>query len=1198
MNFNLRLATGLVTFMCVCLSPTSYSQNITISPAPTAASLGSYITNPVSFHTGKVQFEVPLYVLSESKIRIPFSLSYNSNGIKVEEVAGWTGLGWTLQGMGFITRSVSNIPDDFNETSGLQRKGYLYSNIATKVNDFDVNASEVTKSETLWWDFHNQHLDSEPDIFYFSFGSKSGKFVFDKNKQPKLIPYENLNVQYSLSASGQIIEFRITDDDGSLYIFNAIETSSLYTKSMVQVMYGANEGGIVAGVGYSNQTTSYNSSWFLSKIIDPLGKEIIFNYENENYSYDNRIFQEAQGCTYGMLRCGQNTTSTSPTDGESQVVEFTTTVSGKRLSSVETSTLKLDFKASHSRQDLPGTYAFTSLDVYSKSNGINVLVKKWNLSYDYYLSPGGTSATYKRLKLIKVNEAMGSLELPPYTFNYNSIQLPDRFSKSQDLWGFYNGSNAQGMLPTLYVYPNFSGTQKYRIYPKTGYTGTTYVLPGSDRLPNGSYMKAGILEEIIYPTGGKLVLEYEPHQFVYDSETLIGGGIRIKRSTFVPEIGNPAINMVKNYYYTFSSDQTSSGKIMVMPSYCYILNGFPGGYDNPQDLNGWDYYNHFLMRTSANMANLTMSYGSFVGYKEVTEEMSQSGKSIYRYSLPGSAEDANDCDLPGIGSCRCNRNNEGFCDELYLPQLPRYVLQYGDMSGPGADTKGMDFFINTYPFAPNPNYDWNRGVLLYKKDFDNNGNLVKEVNYTYKLLTKDASPTYVYGLKLGFLPNVHTYSPMQFYVKYPIITEVKKVIESITQKEYDRTDFTKSVSTLTEYSYSATHLNITEKKITNSDGNKKIIRYKYPKDYLLTGPQPFDGESSAIITMATKGMNDVPLEVTEVVKESSGVEKVIGSALKTYSLNSQSVPLPYQEWELELGNPVTDFSPSSIIVLGLGRHFVKDSRYSLRNTYKGYDSNNNLLEALNYKNVNSAFQWGYDKTLPIVETKNANASQVAYNGAESGVLPGEPGWENGNGTSVVSVTDANDVNATYSGNYAIKIDKVVPGGINFATTINITPNPQSGKYRMSCWVKTPVGYTSGKAFICMYSNKEGYCCGNYPTNAPVTNVVVPPTKGSWQYIEAVIDFDAIKALTTDQLMIRCYSANTDENVPVFIDEVRISPIDALMKTYSYKPLVGLTSITDENNSTTRYEYDEFNRLKIIRDNKGKILKKIIYHYGN
>ncbi|WP_124020663.1 RHS repeat protein [Flavobacterium aquariorum] len=68
--------------------------------------------------------------------------------------------------------------------------------------------------------------------------------------------------------------------------------------------------------------------------------------------------------------------------------------------------------------------------------------------------------------------------------------------------------------------------------------------------------------------------------------------------------------------------------------------------------------------------------------------------------------------------------------------------------------------------------------------------------------------------------------------------------------------------------------------------------------------------------------------------------------------------------------------------------------------------------------------------------------------------------------------------------------------------------------------------------------------------------------------------------------------STNENV------FRNSLPNAMVTTYTYKPLIGVSSITDPKGNTIYYEYDESNRLSLVKDSQGNILSQNQYHYKN
>ena len=126
-----------------------------------------------------------------------------------------------------------------------------------------------------------------------------------------------------------------------------------------------------------------------------------------------------------------------------------------------------------------------------------------------------------------------------------------------------------------------------------------------------------------------------------------------------------------------------------------------------------------------------------------------------------------------------------------------------------------------------------------------------------------------------------------------------------------------------------------------------------------------------------------------------------------------------------------------------------------------------------------------------------------------------------------------------------------------------------------------------KGNIRQFTGKDGVTNSfvwGYNQLYPVAKVINSTSSNVQSYITQNILDNAVGG--SDDIAIRNHLYNL-RNIP-----------NALVTTYTYQPLIGITSETDPNGRTIFYEYDSFNRLSIIRDQDNKIIKKICYNYYN
>ncbi len=435
------------------------TQNI-VPPSPTAAALGKYGEIPVGHYTGIPNISVPLCNLSGKQLSVPISMSYHASGIKVDEVASWVGLGWSLTAGGVISKSVRGLDDG----AGL---GYnnnpVLGDIEDGVLDFFNNPDWIENMA-------NGIADGEIDVYHFNFSGYSGKFVIDKQNQVHTIPYQDIRIE----PQGQN-GFIVTTPDGNRFVFEEEETTSSSSDCL-----GSS----------SPPESTHISAWYLSRIEHGNTNDVItFNYMEEgvvSYATGKSQTEYFDGLIGGTCK-------TAPEDSDCTNSTITNT---KKISSIVSAYGKIEFNSSGGRQD-EGANKLDEILVYGAD--LNTVLKKWTFGYDYFVSGSGASPLDKRLKLASIQELPGNPAntnlKPPYQFNYldeinDDWKLPSRLSFAQDHWGFYNGADGNtSLLPT--------GVFVDRSYD------------GANRSTNEVNTLAGMLNKITYPTGGYTEFEFE-----------------------------------------------------------------------------------------------------------------------------------------------------------------------------------------------------------------------------------------------------------------------------------------------------------------------------------------------------------------------------------------------------------------------------------------------------------------------------------------------------------------------------------------------------------------------------------------------------------------------------------------------------------------------------------------------------------------
>lgn len=991
----------LVLLLNVSLGHGQYSIPFQDVKAPEILSFERYGNLSISEYTGRPNISIPIHTIENGDIKIPLTINYNTNGILVQEEASQFGLGWyfgtgmvthTKNGkndlfqnvwveqpdyfsgtMGFVVDPPTNVllrtpsipSDDLNQyfvgrikTYGLVGDRYDCFTALQFDGGFYYSKNNIRKNYS---NIINSNLNEDFEIDYFNanfFGHQIKFFINPRQNQNAPFTFSVLNNEkYKIEYINN--SWIITDPSGLKYYFEKKELNS-------NSLYGLNEVPSYANnttdyrhfaVPYTSPTNNYDTNnWKITKIKDTKGNEVNFNYEDLlaaatlSSSQEYEISKVSKFCDSMGGDTNETFLQNGPlppnyiTGNEDNTIKTwinrnpsTNFKENSILTEISFSDTKIIF-TNNDRIDSPFDKRVDNIQVSYKNN----FIKKILFSYDYF-NAATNDNLQKRLKLntIRIGEKL-------YQFEYNPIDLPNKNSFSSDYWGYYNG------MPNTTVISN-----PFRLYKdlSTIPSWAKPEMPNLEGIANRSahpqYCKAGMLEKIIYPTGGYTTFEYELNEFDniffpnhdnrigvdsnnnyiqnYTQTTSKGFGLRIKSTT----------DFIDSNHFIKKKYTYSIGK-HITPFVGYFQKNnvhYEESY-NPNFLPTSSLYNicYYDVQTiksfnTSYFQNNVIGNGNSVGYDKVTiEEEDIQGKSngktvLYFTNIPDNS--------------------------------PITTFDNGYASSINYD---LENFMKLGFSIRNSNLD--NGLLLSKEVYDNSSHLKRksEYQYEFKMLPNSVkfntrliptTTTHKYKNVFCFIGVFDTFTKYFTWQEYLLFYYPLKLPKSRLKFEKN-TDYygTESITDITSYAYD----------------NYDNLMYKETKDNF--GDQIF-----AEFNMFSANESQAQKNIFTLPKVKISYIKGLVSTTQNYFYNDNIYPK-----------------------LTKVESYFKGNTFNKYNThYNIYDDKGNVLEYCNENGKFNCIIWGYNQTKPIAKIENCkyndlnteliNQVQIASNNSLTGLEP-------------------------------------------------------------------------------------------------------------------------------------------------------------------------------------------------------------------
>ncbi|TKC04534.1 hypothetical protein FA048_19535 [Pedobacter polaris] len=425
-------------------------------PGPEGSKFANYFSTLVNESTGNAQIEIPIYNLVVDGVTVPITLSYHTSGVKVTDLSGSVGLGWSLNAGGGIYRSINGLPDekkDGSPSTFLNDNGFSpgsYLSLLNNVNSY--------YAQTILKSFANNNYDINQDDYSYNFLNRSGQLFFNVSQQLKEAVNSNTLFSYD---SKYLLTINAVDSQGNQYTFSDKEKTSTYhitTPTSPQ----------------PDVTVHGTTSWKLSDITTIHNKQINFSYTD----YTTQIVYPSGNSLSEIKGVSGSYTETCYSDRFTSSSTSTNVSSfNKLIDNIVTDEVSIQFYYIEVSSASNWKKKLDKIEIVSLNSGEKIRT----IQFEHSLFAGDA-----RLKLdaVKIKDR-ALVEIEKYEFTYNALPLPPVSTLDKDIFGYYNGNKGNTTLLKAF---NLAGI------------GSS--LFNSDRTVDAYGILAGSLETVKYPTGG------------------------------------------------------------------------------------------------------------------------------------------------------------------------------------------------------------------------------------------------------------------------------------------------------------------------------------------------------------------------------------------------------------------------------------------------------------------------------------------------------------------------------------------------------------------------------------------------------------------------------------------------------------------------------------------------------------------------